>query len=366
VVLVAEARSSSGLPEYLLGALAEAGADVAFAHVGYPRTERLLARALSVRWPRAAWFREYERQLIYTPRAWRAWTRRAGHAAAAHPGAHALLLGGLGTIDGRPYSLFLAYTMELALRDGVSPWVPPRAKLAEFLALERAHYQGAAVLFTSAEYVRQSLIVDYGVDPERAVVVGMGIDPRLARAPRRAAVAERARHLLFVGRTFELKGGPVLLTAFERLLARVPDATLTIVGPARMEHELPPNTRYLGPIADRDALAREYARADLFVLPSLCDSFGFVFLEAMANGLPCVGTSLNAMPEIIDPPNGGFVAPPHDAAALTEVLARALGLPAAERARMSDAAHHRAARVYQWPAVGARMRGAWQVRGVPV
>jgi glycosyltransferase involved in cell wall biosynthesis len=365
VVLVAEPRSSSGLPEYLHDALRHVDVDVAYEHVGYPRHERLLARALSVRWPRRAWFREYERRLIYTPAAWGAWSRRAARAARRHPGAHALLLGGLGSLEARPYSLFLAYTMELALRDGVSPWVPSRDQLGEFLDLERRHYARAHVLFTSAEYVRQSLIDDYGVAPDRAVVVGMGLDPRLA-GRRRAEVPDQARHLLFVGRTFDLKGGPQLLAAFERLQERVPDATLTIVGPASLEQRLPANARFLGPIADRDALAREYEQADLFVLPSLCDSFGFVFLEAMAYGLPCIGTTMNAMPEILDAPRCGFVARPHDVDGLADTLERALLLPAADRARMSEAAYLRATQMYQWPAVARRMRDAWRARGVDV
>ena len=51
---------------------------------------------------------------------------------------------------------------------------------------------------------------------------------------------------------------------------------------------------------DRDALAELYRRATVFVLPSLFDAWGHVFVEAMGYGLPCIGTDCCAMPELIE------------------------------------------------------------------
>jgi glycosyltransferase involved in cell wall biosynthesis len=55
-----------------------------------------------------------------------------------------------------------------------------------------------------------------------------------------------------------------------------------------------------------------YRQSDLLVMPSLRDSFGFVFLEAMIQGVPCIGTNINAMPEIIEDAKTGYIVPVRD------------------------------------------------------
>lgn len=58
----------------------------------------------------------------------------------------------------------------------------------------------------------------------------------------------------------------------------------------------------------RDELFKNfYAQADIFVLPTWMDSFGFVYLEAMSMGLPCIGTDIYAVPEIIRDGFNGFI-----------------------------------------------------------
>ena len=62
----------------------------------------------------------------------------------------------------------------------------------------------------------------------------------------------------------------------------------------------------------------------MFVLPSLYEPFGMVLLEAMAHGLPCIGTKVGAMPEIIADGETGLLVPPVDASALADALERLL------------------------------------------
>ncbi|MCC6988733.1 MAG: glycosyltransferase, partial [Acidobacteria bacterium] len=113
-------------------------------------------------------------------------------------------------------------------------------------------------------------------------------------APRRA---DGRRRLLFVGRHERRKGIHVLLEVLPALLARQPAWTCELVGHHAVvdtggatfaqqfleRHagaEWLPRVEFAGPVADADLAAR-YARADVFVAPSLFESFGLIYLEAM-------------------------------------------------------------------------------------
>jgi glycosyltransferase involved in cell wall biosynthesis len=64
-----------------------------------------------------------------------------------------------------------------------------------------------------------------------------------------------------------------------------------------------------------------YAQAHAFVLPSLYETFGVVFIEALAMGLPLIGTACGGPEEIITPENGLLI-PKNDANKLQEAMAR--------------------------------------------
>ncbi len=78
------------------------------------------------------------------------------------------------------------------------------------------------------------------------------------------------------------------------------------------EPEPPPNlgfkTHYLGWQNDEVGLARLYAAADVFVLPSLQESLGYTAMEAMACGTPCVAFNQGGVPDLIDHQQNGYLA----------------------------------------------------------
>lgn len=159
--------------------------------------------------------------------------------------------------------------------------------------------RSAAVTLTMSEFARRSVIEDYGCTPEAVVAVGGGANQMLDSLEQREPATATAT-ALFVGVNFARKGGKILLAAWPSVRARVPNAELVIAGPSRTpDRELPPGVRWIG-LADRDLLSQLYRSASLFVLPSLFEPWGHVFLEAMAHGLPCIGTECCAMPEIIE------------------------------------------------------------------
>ena len=62
------------------------------------------------------------------------------------------------------------------------------------------------------------------------------------------------------------------------------------------------------------------AQADAFLLPTLNDCFPLVLLEAMRHGLPCISTSVGAIPEIIGHGHTGFICPEVNASALCDAM----------------------------------------------
>ncbi len=75
---------------------------------------------------------------------------------------------------------------------------------------------------------------------------------------------------------------------------------------------------------------------DLFVLPTYQEALGTAFIEAMAAGLPVIGTSVDGVPEVIEHDVNGLLVPAHDDRALSDALLRLIGSPA-ERRRMGEA-----------------------------
>ena len=221
---------------------------------------------------------------------------------------------------------------------------------------ERRLYDRTDVIFTMSDWLRARFLDDFGQPPEKVVTVGAGTD--LAPAP--VAVQrdwERPR-FLFVGRDWARKGGRELLAAWPAVRAAVPQATLDVVGPRTLGDHPPPGVTLVGPI-DRSTpegaarFARAYRDATAFVMPSLFEPFGIVFVEAMAHGLPCVASDRCAMPEIVADGETGRVVSAGDADGLTAALI-ALADPATAQA-MGAAGTRRMARRFTWAAVADRV-----------
>lgn len=219
----------------------------------------------------------------------------------------------------RPYALYIDQTRLMAER-GWPEWLPfSRRERPKLLELETEMYRGASHLFVMGGPAGDSLVSDYGVEASQISVVGGGLPfdvlPRLSQPTAEPTI-------LFVGREFERKGGDCLLRAFELVRERVPDATLHLVGTARRS-EMPGAISH-GRIADRDELASLYRGARVFCLPSRYEPYGLALIEAMAHGVPCVATNVQAIPEILDGGRAGVLVPPGDPTALAEALLRVL------------------------------------------
>lgn len=75
------------------------------------------------------------------------------------------------------------------------------------------------------------------------------------------------------------------------------------------------DVRFLGPLP-RAEVAERYREADLFTLPSSAEAFGNVFAEALASGLPIVGSATGGIPDLVEHGSNGLLVPPGDVHAL--------------------------------------------------
>lgn len=125
-------------------------------------------------------------------------------------------------------------------------------------------------------------------------------------------------NLLFLSNLFWQKGVFVLLKAFAQVAEKYDHVKLNIVGASRGKKQeesisvfikkngLAGKTEYYGPLYSEEK-KKHFTNADIFVLPSLNESFGLVNIEAMHYELPVIATDQGAIPEIIIDGETGFV-----------------------------------------------------------
>jgi glycosyltransferase involved in cell wall biosynthesis len=148
-----------------------------------------------------------------------------------------------------------------------------------------------------------------------------------------------------VGRLSGEKGQGFLLTAFGSVRTAAP-AYLLLVGDGDLREHLVAHARSMG-ILDRVILAgyredipRLLCAMDIFAFPSLSEGFGVALLEAMAAGLPIVGSSIPALAEAIGGDGCGVLVPPRDSVALAAAL-QGFVEDAPRRRRSGEAARER-------------------------
>jgi glycosyltransferase involved in cell wall biosynthesis len=155
-----------------------------------------------------------------------------------------------------------------------------------------------------SESTRQDLLRYYQADPRRIVTVHSGVAPLPDRSPEDAPDHLPARYILFVSTIEPRKNLGVLLDAFDELKTRGKyGGALVVVGKVGWKSEsIVPLLRrrdvhhldYLEP----EQLAAVYARAEVFIFPSIYEGFGFPLLEAMAHGVPAIAARSSSLPEI--------------------------------------------------------------------
>ena len=199
--------------------------------------------------------------------------------------------------------------------------------------------------------MRDSLVSDYGVAPDKIEVIPPGVDT--ARWKVTDHGEDEPMRILFVGGDFERKGGVLLLAAFATLPAgsAVLDVvTRSEVAPAAgvtVHRDLTPN---------HPELARLFRASHVFALPSQAETFGIAAVEAGAAGLALVVTDVGGLGDLVVDGATGYALPGGDPDALAVALRRLLDAPTLRR-EMGRAARSHVEREFDATRNGARLVG---------
>ncbi len=168
---------------------------------------------------------------------------------------------------------------------------------------------------------------------ENVSVMGRGVDTELFTPIRRSkdlraqwGVDDTAPLAIFVGRLAPEKNLPLVVRSFQRMMAQNPHTRCVFVGDGpsaswlRREY---PEFIHAGAKTGED-LAQYYASADIFVFPSLSETFGNVLTESLASGLVSVSYNYAAARQYVRHGYNGFVAKPNDEVAYLEAIDLAL------------------------------------------
>lgn len=182
------------------------------------------------------------------------------------------------------------------------------------------------LVVANSEATKRSLVAE-GIEPVNVVWNGVPLHsprPPLSGPPT----------VVFAGRLIREKGVDVLLRAFVKVIARIPQARLLVIGdgPERDrlgqligELGLVPNVSMVGHLS-RSETERHCATAWVQAVPSRwAEPFGLVAAEAMMRGTVVVASASGGLAEIIQDSKTGFLIQPNDANALAEVILRILG-----------------------------------------
>jgi glycosyltransferase involved in cell wall biosynthesis len=217
--------------------------------------------------------------------------------------------------------LRMAVLVHLSLGDetGLSP-----RRITELTALERRTVHAVTSVVTTSEGAALRLIERHALAPEKVHVAAPGVD-----AAEPAVPVESGRRLLCVAAVIPRKGQDVLVEALGTLgdldwdcvcagsLDRDPGFVRGLRSDVRV--------RFVGTRAGKE-LDAAYAQADLLILPSLAETYGMVVTEALARGIPVLGTAVDGVPEALGfAPDGsrpGLLVPAGDPAALADAVRR--------------------------------------------
>src|SRR3954471_18116486 len=250
---------------------------------------------------------------------------------------------------------------------------------------EETAYLGASRVIAVSAGMRADILRSYpSVDPSKVVVVHNGIDlsgwhrleaPDVVRA---LGIDPERPTVVFVGRITRQKGLPYFLRAAERLPSEVqlvlcagapdtPQIAAEVTGLVDQLRTQRDGVVWIEEMLPRDQLVAVLAASTVFACPSVYEPLGIVNLEAMAVGLPVVGTATGGIPEVVDDGVTGLLVPidqvqdgtgtPTDPERFVADLAEALTRVATDRegaAAMGVAARKRVEDHFSWDAVAER------------
>ncbi|HEU5302199.1 MAG TPA: glycosyltransferase family 4 protein [Acidimicrobiia bacterium] len=245
---------------------------------------------------------------------------------------------------------------ELELAHTANPW--RRFTLRRwyaFLDMQMEVARQIPRVLTVSESSRDDIVDQMGVPEETLHVVPVGMNPAVFR-PKPEISRVPGRLMTTASADIPMKGLSPLLEALAKVRTDVEHAHLVVIGKPKAKSKIPALLERLGL---RDAvefvsgvtterIVDLYAEAEVACVPSLYEGFSLPAVEAMACGVPVVGTTGGAVPEVIGRDGEtGLLVPPGEPDALAVAIVRALG-DEPLRARIGAAGRERALAGFTW------------------
>lgn len=165
-------------------------------------------------------------------------------------------------------------------------------------------------LIFPTQWAARTAVEYYGVSPDKIRIVPFGANIAITHTRTDVENMIQARNkqcikFLFVGKDWYRKGGDIVLDTLKQLYAAGHAVELTIVGAQPPSDEpLPSYVKCKGFISKRnpqgiEKLKRLYQETHFLFLPSRAETFGIVFAEANAFGVPCITTNIGGIPDVV-------------------------------------------------------------------
>jgi len=258
--------------------------------------------------------------------------------------------------------------------------------------IEKASFEAADAVIAVSEGMRRDILRCYpNVDPTKVHTIHNGIDCDAWKPTENAGVFERygidptLPSVVFVGRITRQKGLPYLLEAVAALPAEVqiilcagaadtPEILAEVESKVAVLRQSRSGVIWISEHLPRHELSAVLTQGTIFVCPSIYEPLGIVNLEAMACGIPVVGTATGGIPEVIDDGVTGWLVPidqvddgtgtPVNPARFVSDLAAALVNAVSDPVRakaMGVSARQRAKNHFDWARIAEQTRSVYEL-----
>lgn len=224
-------------------------------------------------------------------------------------------------LEGVKHYCIVDMTLAQGIRNGVFNLEKIKGSLAEEgIETQKSIYENCAGIFVASNWVLKSLVHDYGIKRDKIFVTGLGgaLECDVDIQNKRPNL-----NILFMGRDWRIKGGPMAFEAFKRISESEPKAKLTIIGCSPpISH---PAVRILGYLdktnpAHQRIMLEALDEATVLCVPSPFDCFGFCYVEAQYHGVVPVTFAGQGRNEAIKDGVTGILVKEQNAEVLSEAV----------------------------------------------
>ena len=269
------------------------------------------------------------------------------------------------TVYGTIAAMFAGTPVVMAHVHGTDRTAKLRRKLTNFVLFRKINR-----LLPVAQAVKEDVLKsNWSIHPEKLSVLENSIDYKhfadvsITQKDAKEMLGLPLDAFVFgtVARLVPNKGQIYLIKAFKKVRQVLPSAHVILVGNGRLRNELENEVKKTG-LSDsfhflglRDDIFQIYKAMDVFVLPSLAEGMPRVLLEAMAAGIPCIGSNVGGIPEVLCDREFGYVIEPRDPTALSEAMLRIAQKPLEERKVLTEKASDRVRQCYSHDTARAKL-----------